>query len=908
MAKQHLLLVERDAKTRRLLKVSLEQAHYQVTTARDGADALAKLELATPSLVLSATELPKLDGYALIRRMKENAEWAQIPVIFMVAGESIEDKIRGLELGVEDYLSKPVFVKELLARVQVLLAKRVRRHLSTSTISTRVQGSLSDLPPIDLLESLEGGRQSGVMRITSGDRVGEIVFQDGEIIDARYKRLRGEEVVFRLLCWTEGSFEVEIADNDDERIIESGTRALIEAGMRHAAEYNRLFEQLPHGDTVLKVDEEQLDDRMGDIPGELNGILDLLDQRRSIFDVIDDSPFDDISTLQTLAKLHSEEILRHVDGPVAGRVGLTDVNTIPGPPRTPTPPPEDSLAPAPFDFEEEEFDDQAPTLRPPDVAPKMHPGKRTRLGHHVSRVVPSGEGEEQFDSRRTLTIDQPAIEEEEAPSTPQRGGVVPPEEEPEDLEATFTQGSMSTSAKKRKTTARPVPPSADSAPDSESPVTPGGWRRADEKPASIPPDTSAIDDAFAAAIADEPRSVTRTHPYAGDSEQPEDSELPDDSELPEASSFPPPASEPPELEPEPAPKPEPESEPEPAPEPEPEPAPEPESEPEPEPAPAPEPEPVPSPRPQPEPVAPEPEPISAPAAEPLSDAPASADEQPDAKKVDKGAAKNGAKETADAKAAAKKDDKKKAKDDKKKVKDSERPPPSSGRDKPPSSGRAQSLLSNSGVSDSFFASPVPGEEEEDMPVSIAEPVYLTEEQAERKRRSMKIVGAVVAVLVAATVFILIKGGGKTPPKQPSTTTTAADASTAAAPRTSSFLDVPPSAAPSASGSAAAAGEGGAKGEGGASDGGATGEGGALPDVADPLKEAERMCNVGRFPEAIKMAKAAARKNPEDGTPYFWLATAYESTGKIKEAREAYAKCAELGASPRWNRYCAPYKK
>ena len=101
MGKQHVLLVEREAKTRRMLKVSLEQAGYGVVTARDGDDALSKLERSTPALVLMSTSLPKVDGYGVVRRMKEHADWSPIPVIFMIEGDSIEDKIRGLELGVE---------------------------------------------------------------------------------------------------------------------------------------------------------------------------------------------------------------------------------------------------------------------------------------------------------------------------------------------------------------------------------------------------------------------------------------------------------------------------------------------------------------------------------------------------------------------------------------------------------------------------------------------------------------------------------------------------------------------------------------------------------------------------------------------------------------------------------------
>src|SRR6185436_13015579 len=93
VAKQQLLLVDADSLNIRVLEVSLKKAGYSVTTAKDGADALQKIELSTPDLILTDTRLPNVDGYALVRRLKEHADWATIPVVFLTSQKSIEDKI-----------------------------------------------------------------------------------------------------------------------------------------------------------------------------------------------------------------------------------------------------------------------------------------------------------------------------------------------------------------------------------------------------------------------------------------------------------------------------------------------------------------------------------------------------------------------------------------------------------------------------------------------------------------------------------------------------------------------------------------------------------------------------------------------------------------------------------------------
>jgi CheY-like chemotaxis protein len=304
------MLVDPDPRSVRVLEVSLRKAGYSVTVASDGADALQKLELSPPDLVLTDTKLPKLDGYSLVRTMKEHADWASIPVVFLTSQRSVEDKIRGLELGVEDYLTKPIFVRELLARVTMLLARKTRDAAArTSTGRTRFSGSLEDMGVIDLLQTFEVSRKSGILHVSSERSEGRIYFRDGKVVDAALGRLVGEEAVYRALVWGEGSFEVEFCKIDRTETIETSTQGLLMEGMRRLDEWGRFLEVLPPLSTVFEVDASQLAARLNEIPDELNGILRLFDGRRSLLEVVDLSPFDDLSTLSTISKLFFEGLL-----------------------------------------------------------------------------------------------------------------------------------------------------------------------------------------------------------------------------------------------------------------------------------------------------------------------------------------------------------------------------------------------------------------------------------------------------------------------------------------------------------------------------------------------------------------------------------------------------------------------
>ncbi|MGO9714058.1 MAG: response regulator [Polyangiaceae bacterium] len=314
MAKRTLLLVDADPRSVRVLEVSLKKAGYSVTTAADGQDALAKLDLSTPDLVLTDTRLPKMDGYALVRKLKEKPEWAVIPVVFLTSQKSVEDKIRGLELGVEDYLTKPIFVRELLARVNLLLARRTQENIASqnkllSGRQTRFSGSISDMAVVDLLQTFEVSRKSGVVHLTSGVQAAHIYFREGKVVDADLGRLRGEEAIYRALIWNEAQFEVEFCAVQNDDLMNTSTQGILMEGMRRVDEWGRLLEQLPPLTTIFEIDHAQLLERLNEIPDELNGILRLFDAKRSLMQVVDESPFEDLSTLSTVTKLYFEGLL-----------------------------------------------------------------------------------------------------------------------------------------------------------------------------------------------------------------------------------------------------------------------------------------------------------------------------------------------------------------------------------------------------------------------------------------------------------------------------------------------------------------------------------------------------------------------------------------------------------------------
>ncbi|MFH8384832.1 response regulator transcription factor [Kitasatospora sp. NPDC018058] len=120
-AGQRLLVVDDDPMLSELLETTLGLAGYRVVTADSGAAALRAYRATPVDLLVLDVMLPDLDGFAVCRRLIESG--AQLPVLFLTARDSVEDRVTGLAVGADDYLTKPFSVPELLARVHALLRR-----------------------------------------------------------------------------------------------------------------------------------------------------------------------------------------------------------------------------------------------------------------------------------------------------------------------------------------------------------------------------------------------------------------------------------------------------------------------------------------------------------------------------------------------------------------------------------------------------------------------------------------------------------------------------------------------------------------------------------------------------------------------------------------------------------------
>ena len=197
------LIVEDDKNIADLLRIYLEKEQMECEIAGDGVTGVEKFRQMQPDLVLLDIMLPGMDGWAVCRKIRETSK---TPVIMLTAKGELEDKVSGLEMGADDYITKPFEMKEVLARVHAVLRRTGEEEQSSEkklvfdklvvnldSYELLVDGKRVDTPPkeLELLYHLASTPNRVYTRNQLLDEVwGFDYFGDSRTVDVHIKRLR----------------------------------------------------------------------------------------------------------------------------------------------------------------------------------------------------------------------------------------------------------------------------------------------------------------------------------------------------------------------------------------------------------------------------------------------------------------------------------------------------------------------------------------------------------------------------------------------------------------------------------------------------------------------------------------------------------------------------------------------
>jgi uncharacterized protein (TIGR02266 family) len=240
------LVVDDDAGCRTLAAQPFRQRGDYVRVANDGFDALALCLKEPPDVVVSDVQMPRMDGWTLLRMVRARPTLASVPFVFLTTLGGESDRLRGYQLGVDDYIGKPFRGRELQARVDRIM-ERVHRQSHTLAEKKSLRGDLAQVGLPSVLSFLElerktgellvvgepGRRGAAVEAVPSRVRTAHLYLRDGRLVRVDVDGLTADaimiDLVYDVLSWQTGQFEFAAIDvRYDDRLHMTVTQLLLE--------------------------------------------------------------------------------------------------------------------------------------------------------------------------------------------------------------------------------------------------------------------------------------------------------------------------------------------------------------------------------------------------------------------------------------------------------------------------------------------------------------------------------------------------------------------------------------------------------------------------------------------------------------------------------------------------------
>ena len=199
----------------------------EVESASDGVAALAACLRQPPDVILSDVQMPRMDGWQLVRIVRSRRELAEVPLLFLTGMRGEDDRLKDYQLGVDDFVAKPSRPEELLARVDRVVT-RVRRPPSES--QTMLRGDIEHVPLASVLSLLELEKKTGILRLVSSS-VARFHIVRGALVKVDFEAepdLRTSRAVLdQVLDWKTGQFEFTVCEVTCENEIRKSLTSIL---------------------------------------------------------------------------------------------------------------------------------------------------------------------------------------------------------------------------------------------------------------------------------------------------------------------------------------------------------------------------------------------------------------------------------------------------------------------------------------------------------------------------------------------------------------------------------------------------------------------------------------------------------------------------------------------------------
>jgi CheY-like chemotaxis protein len=300
MDRKKILIADKELNEVRDLRKALITAGYEVRMVDNGADAMAQVDSFKPDLVLAEVRLPRLDGAHLLQELRNRPATQFLPLVLMGSLKSMEERISTMKLPIDDYLQKPLDIDEVMARIDSLIREVETSAASSNRTVRGFNGTLTEMNLVDLLQTLEVGKKTGILKLSKDGKEGAVYISEGQVIDATLDGLEARQALLRMFTWAEGDFQVEMRNHDRPRVLTVSNRDLISEGITRQYRWGQLVNQLPPLQSVVTGNQKLVAAKLSE---EEQKMAELLNGSKRIIDLVEECPLDDLRALAVLKNL-----------------------------------------------------------------------------------------------------------------------------------------------------------------------------------------------------------------------------------------------------------------------------------------------------------------------------------------------------------------------------------------------------------------------------------------------------------------------------------------------------------------------------------------------------------------------------------------------------------------------------
>jgi CheY-like chemotaxis protein len=216
------------------------EPYAQVQAFTDSTAALAACLKNPPDLIITDYRMPEMDGAQLMQQLKATADTKPVPIIILASKPDIDEHLKPFAEMAEELVAKPFYMKDLSRRAKKILDRATLDRMQTQAAKEGVIGGrLSEMNLIDLFQSLELGQKNCSLTLSRDAEHCEMFFQDGQLNHAEFGVIIGDDAVYAVAGWQDGTFEIDFNARTDKKTTTKSTQGLLMEALRLVDEANR---------------------------------------------------------------------------------------------------------------------------------------------------------------------------------------------------------------------------------------------------------------------------------------------------------------------------------------------------------------------------------------------------------------------------------------------------------------------------------------------------------------------------------------------------------------------------------------------------------------------------------------------------------------------------------------------